>query len=620
MKAAGQDPRGVRPRGRCFSLLVVLAVATAVSAPAAVSAQSLQESWLQVQQGLSSPETTELESRITNLEDTAAGLYVLRSTPFAAALVGWAEAHPDWDVKGVLGHARKLDPKLPSSYFLAARLEWARGAYFSAFGSYLAGVWKLVGFEGSAKVIGSSALATLLISLACSLVVIGLVQTAVYLRQLGHDALELGGALFQRANAVIFAIVILVLPLFAGFGPVWLLAYLYAMTWSYMKRLTERAFAIATLVLLGAVPLGLELWQGWALSTPPLSQRIGAMLADRRIDYAALREFVDLEPELGRSGRYHLLLGELFRMHGHPERARSAFQKASLANVGADPHVGLGSLALEDGNIQQAIQHYTAALNADSRSGLSYLNLSFAFDQSRQFVQGDQMREKAREILGNRPTAAGIPGRDERIRFPELGEATVAALIRDVEEPQRVGFSGGKRRLRIASALTSPFCLAMWVNLVIGVAVLFARRRFLWESSSCTRCGKVFCPRCKSSTESMSYCSQCISVFLKRDLVSIEQQTAKMKQVRRWEASSTVFRRTVGIILPGSHFVFSGKAVIGFLVNLAVTLLLMVVVVSLPLFLPSAEPLAQPLPLQIVLGTVGLLMWARLAVVAWYRR
>jgi len=118
----------------------------------------------------------------------------------------------------------------------------------------------------------------------------------------------------------------------------------------------------------------------------------------------------------------------------------------------------------------------------------------------------------------------------------------------------------------------------------------------------------------------MSYCSQCISVFLKRDLVSIDQQTAKMKEIRRWELMSRTARRITGVLIPGSHLVLSGKVVAGFLLTFVTTLLAVAAFIWLPLFFPTAEPLASILPLQIVIFILLLLTWMQASVAAWFRR
>jgi hypothetical protein len=118
----------------------------------------------------------------------------------------------------------------------------------------------------------------------------------------------------------------------------------------------------------------------------------------------------------------------------------------------------------------------------------------------------------------------------------------------------------------------------------------------------------------------MSYCSQCISVFLKRDMVSIDQQTAKLSQVRRWEVLTGFVRRVTGLLLPGSHYVVSGKVFLGHLVGMAALLFLVGAVVWLPLFLPSAEPLAAALPLQITFLVCFAVLWLQSALATWYGR
>ena len=66
---------------------------------------------------------------------------------------------------------------------------------------------------------------------------VALALTGAHLRQMAHDALELGLVLFNRVNAIVFAVVVLALPVFAALGPLWLLAYLFALSWAYLGRL-----------------------------------------------------------------------------------------------------------------------------------------------------------------------------------------------------------------------------------------------------------------------------------------------------------------------------------------------------------------------------------------------
>ena len=57
--------------------------------------------------------------------------------------------------------------------------------------------------------------------------------------------------------------------------------------------------------------------------------------------------------------------------------------------------------------------------------------------------------------------------------------------------------------------------------------------------------------------ESTVYCSQCVSVFQKRDVVSIEQQTAKLEQIKWWE------RLAVSVAVWGGCFFRGAPAYLG---------------------------------------------------------
>ncbi len=621
MEVDGKCGSDLAERMRLRIIFLALLCALALSCVVLpVSSQSLQESWVDVQQGLSEPTTEDLDLRIRGLEETAEGLRVLRMTGFASAMVSWAQNDAEINGEVALTGAQKFDPKLPSSFFLRARWDWEKSSYFSAMGSYLAGLWALIRYEGSQRVILASALICGLFALALSLALVVLVQTSMLLRRLVHDAFEFGGLLFQKGNAVVFAVVISLLPLFAGFGPTWLFAYLFAMVWVYLN-LPTRIFGIAALGILAIIPIGLEVWQSHALRQTPVTERVVRMLEERQIDFSTLREFSELENDLSDDSRYFVVLGELLRMHGHPERARTCFQTAAV--VGSrevDASIFLGSQSMEDGDIHRAIQYYDQAVADDARNVLAYVNLSTAYDLSNRFVEGDAARNKALEVADRRLEGIGLVGLDPRIRFPRLGRENVEQIVRDFSPEMRRSVGLHPPNTKALKALLTPFSMAMWVNIILGSAVLAVRSKMMWVSNACSRCGKVFCPKCKTSTESMSYCSQCISVFLKRDLVSIDQQTAKMKEIRRWEMMSMVSRRITGVLIPGSHLVLSGRIVAGFSITFATTLLAVAAFVWLPLFFPAAEPLASILPMQIVIVSSLVMLWVQSSIAAWFRR
>jgi tetratricopeptide (TPR) repeat protein len=597
--------------------MVVLVVGTAVTVDAA---STLAESWLRVQQALASQDYEVLDQRILEFQQAADDVAVRRLTPYADALVTWAKDHPSPLAESVARRARVLDPELPSSYFLLSRIQWERRQWLAASKTYFTGWWAMFLFEPSRRALLLSIGTWLAATLAWTLLAAILIQALGFLRQLSHDAVEVSSLVIRRPNAYLLALALLGLPVLFGFGPLWLLMYLFAMTWIYMAA-GQRVAAVVSCCVLALVLPAIALWQGWYSLGACTRDRIATMLDERSLDPSTLREFSELEPELEGIAPYHMVLGELVRMHGDAEGARLQFQKAALHDdANPDPLIFLGNLSMEEGDIQRAIQRYDAAIDLEPRAELAYHNLSAAYDQSRRFQEGDAARDMARQIAGKRTKPIGIRGRDARVRYPELGRDTlyqlVAAAPPGLITPPRRSLSGK----RLLGDLLGPASLVFWIGALLGLAILVVRSRWLWIAEVCTKCGKVFCRRCKTATESATYCSQCISVFLKRDMVSIEQQSAKMEQIRRWESRSSVARRIAGVLVPGSHELLEGRVWFGLMIGFVGWFLLWGLLIWAPSVLPSIDQLVAVSPVQIVFGIGCVLAWLHSIASAWNRR
>lgn len=600
---------------RC--MLVALLTCTAATVHAG---STLAESWLRVQHALASQDYEILDQRILEFQQAADDVAVRRLTPYADALVTWAKDHPSPLAESMVRRARVLDPELPSSYFLLARIQWERRQWLGSLKTYFTGWWAMFLFEPSRRALLSSIGTWLAAAVAWTLLAAIVIQVLGYLRQLLHDAIEVSSFVFRRPNAYVLAVMLLGLPIFFGLGPLWLLMYVFAMSWIYMGT-GQRVAAILSCCVLALVLPALAAWQGWYSLESSTRDRIATMLDERSLDPSTLREFSELEPEFEGLAPYHMVLGELVRMQGDAEAARLQFQKAALHDdANPNPLIFLGNLSMEEGDIQRAIQRYDAAIDLEPRAELAYHNLSAAYDQSRRFQEGDAARDIARQLAGKRIKPIGIRGRDARVRYPELGRETldrlVAAAPPGLITSPRNQFSSSE----VVGELLGPASRVFWIAALVGLVVLAVRSRSLWTAEVCTKCGKVFCPRCKTATESATYCSQCISVFLKRDMVSIEQQSAKLAQIRRWELRSSWARRIAGMLVPGSHELLEGKVWLGLVLGLLGWFLLWGLLVWAPSVLPSIDPLVAVVPVQIVFGVGCALVWLRSIAEAWYRR
>jgi tetratricopeptide (TPR) repeat protein len=596
--------------------LPVLVVIVGLSATANAN---LLDSWQEVQANLVNGDVPGAELAIAALQEEAVELEIRRMPAFAAALATWAEAHPGADGESMLRAARQLDPDYPTSYFLAARWYLDNGATVAAVKESFVGLIALVKFESTQRAVIAGLLMWAVTAIVVTLISMIFVVTFRYLRGIVFDARDLGGKIFRPANAWVFAFVLLLLPVFAALGPVWLGVYLFVLSWPYLSQVL-RIWAFLACLALALVSPTFAWIEHDILQRESLMNRVGTIFDERQADFATLREFSELAPEFEEISSYHLILGELLRMHGEPGTARVEFQKATLLDPESSrPLVFVANLALEEGNTKRSIQLFNQALELDGLNAFAYHNLSLAFDLSRRFQEGDEARARAREIAGREVAEEGLRGLDPRVRYPRLTRHDVTELAEGLSTDQKALVGRHSLSLDPIKQLGSRISLVFLVGAFFGLAALLVRLRIYPPARECSKCGKVY--RLESGFgESTVHCSQCVSVFMKREVVSIEQQTAKMDQIRRWEAWSSFVRRIAGFLIPGSHSVLDGNVVRGFVTGFLAWFFLVGALVMVPLFVPRIEPLAEIHSVRTTFLVIFGLIVLRSGVSAWSRR
>ncbi len=596
---------------RWISVLAFVLVAVPASA-------SVDEAWLEVQEVLSAPDGRSLQEPVNDLIAEAEEIDLRRMTPYAAALVSWSYANPDADVT-ILETAITIDPELPASYFLLSHRSWRQRSYLESARFFLKGWWAIFRNEVTRRHIFLSFGAWLIIGTALASAVALVVMTLRTVRRSSFDAMTVGAMVFDRGNAVVFGLVLILLPLFAGLGPMWLVFYVFVVGWVYLEH-SQQVVALVICLVLASVPMLADVWQRALLSEPPVTDRVAVMLDERQLDPSTLREFLGLKDNVDGDTTYHLVLGELLRMHSAVESAKIEFQAAAAEPLGdARPFVFLGNMALEDGNVQLAIQYFDAAIETNGRTALAFHNLSSAYDLNRRFQQGDAARARARELAGGRSDSLGVRGRDPRVRYPLVNSDDIDNFVSGLLPEQKLLVGISAPSWRSVRELLDPLSMVFWVGGLFGLGVLFIRSRWIPPSRECTKCGKVY--RLDDEPgESPVYCRQCVSVFLQRDLVPIDQQTAKLAQVRRWDRWSTLMRRLTSAVAPGGNQLVGDQVASGVVLGLVAWLSLVGVVVWVPRFLEVIEPTMPVQPVVAALSVVFLAAWLRSVFVSWQRR
>lgn len=604
-------------RQACRVGLSALFLAVTLWSPAKASANTLIEAWSGVQQALGNPDESEkLAPALKLLLEEKKDLALLRIPSFSRALTAAAEESSDAKIRRVLLRgAKELDPLLPSARFLAAREEMARGSYVGALGEFSTGVLNLLRDQGTRRFFGLSLIPWFSLSLLLGIVMTILIFDLRYLRLIFMDALHLSRKVFGSSNAVVLAVVIVLLPLCGGLGLIWELLFLFALTWSYTALRNRLAGSVVLIVLVVLMPV-LNIWTHAMLHSPPLGEQVTEMLEERMCDFGVLRAFSDLSRDLGNSAAFHVVSGELLRMHGDRELALIEFEKAAVVAPNTSlPKLCLGALALEDRDTARALEFLNGAIAKDSKNTLAYYDLAIALDLTRRFEEGDTAREKARSLSGGHYDRIGLPGREGDVLFPRVGSRLVDRVLDEASGFSRISLAGGGWSLLDREYFMEPLSFAGLFGLFFAPILFLVRRRYFPAGRECTKCGKVFYPEGKTV-----YCAQCVTVFLKRNAVSIEQQSAKVNEVRRWDIFSSTCRRLAGIFCPGGALTAQGAFLSGLLLSLLVIVPLMGTAMWVPLYGREIERLFPWLMLQAFLALIGIGIWVSLAVSAWYRR
>lgn len=616
----GRQVGGGRRQGATLGRLGILwtVVLILVAGVQSMDANPLFEAWGEVQNTLAvdQEENQNLEIDLQRLLMAKKELGLKRVTPFAEALTEASIGRPGPVGRLLLETAKRLDPLLPSVRFMMGRRAWESGHHFKSLGEFANGAVNMMRLRSVRRTVISSCVPWVLIALGFSVAAAIIVQVVAFFRLIAVDAYILGLRLFSRINALIFASVVVTLPVFAGLGPVWVVTYLFALVWIYMAPHQRIAAVVSLGVIVVIVPF-LAFWQLTCLVPTQLQERVVAVLSERKADFVTLREFIELETEFEGSAAYHVVAGELLRLHGDRELGRLEFEKAlSVSPNSSLPRLFLGAFALEDRDPRRALELLSEAVDMDPQGALGYYNLAIALDLTRRFDEGDAERRRARELSRGPLETLGLPGQEDRVLFPRLGSGIVEGLAGQTSAGAQFALDSRVQGRSILDWVTvPPLSLAALAGLVVGAGMLAVRLRWYGPARECGKCGKVFRTQDKSV-----FCEQCVSVFLKRNAVSIEQQTAKVAQVRRWELINGLVARVIGVAVPGGRQIVAGRVVLGILLTFVVWLPLLGAAGWVPLFLRTIEPALPVMGLQVSLGIAGVAGWAVTAVSAWNRR
>ncbi|HKD18829.1 MAG TPA: tetratricopeptide repeat protein [Thermoanaerobaculia bacterium] len=310
-----------------------------------------------------------------------------------------------------------------------------------------------------------------------------------------HDLQERTARSFGPGGVVPLGLMIAALPLFVGFGPMWLVLYWGALLWAYAEPRERVVLGVAFVAVALVVPLGAWITEENIRQRSPLF--VAAMdLEEHREDASAedgLRQASAVFPE---DADVWFLLGTYAERSGDLERALGDYGRAMTADPeDYRPILSRGNVRFTEGDYGDAIRDYIEAAKKNPKAADALYNLSLARGEAYDFDGQAQAITAARALSAsqvaswaNNPTAARVVSPGYTVSRARERIAVWNA------QPKSRRLPGHGTAATPWRALSSPWMYAPLAFL--GLGILLARSRRRGVADLCDRCGRAFCNSC----------------------------------------------------------------------------------------------------------------------------
>jgi hypothetical protein len=597
-------------RASVAGICLLLVTVPALGQPGRPRGTDIDQAWLRLTQGLENGDLNAVKEHSEELLHIASELGLKRLTPMALALVAHSRTQSPALATGTLRLALRLDPQCPEAHFALASASLRSFSVITGVGELALGTDALFKDRRLAHVVNSSVVLALLVGLLVALSVLGLASIQKVVPLLWHDLMELGAYLRIGPNGPVMAVFLLMLPLFAGGDPAWALLWLFALCWAYFSWV-EKALGVLGLLLVAAAPTLLESASRDLTHPPNAIWQATYALEERRYAPQALTDLAALSDVFDDDAEFDRLLGDAYRQMGLLDSAAGAYREG-LRLRPKDPAtcLSLGAVHFGQGDFNAALQVFQVARDVGADPVIANYDLALTYKQTFHFPESDSAMEAASRASARRLAEMTRGDSHEPIVLP-FTEADAMNLISRKDPIMLLNRGLLPPPLLRERTLTHPLAIAAMMSLLIALAHFLLRQRLAPLASACMKCGRAFCQLCKLSSESQTYCTQCVNIFLKKDMVAIEMQLAKRRQLAARHKLHVFKVRALDLLLPGIGLTVSGKPLSGLPLAL-VSLLSCAALVWFSLFLGPALLHVTMWPM----GALCVLCWLAAAVTA----
>jgi tetratricopeptide (TPR) repeat protein len=464
----------------------------------------------------------------------------------------------EWGAKA----ADALDPVSPAVAFMRADDAADSKNWLAALTNIVRGFANILRNYRSRLLSRSDFLITILMAIALTAAIFAIALFIRYGRAMAHDFREILGARMHGGSVSVLAFALLFLPIFLWLGPVWLVFYWFIIFFGYAKR-GEQILIYVFSLLLAAAPVLLDLTSHWiaGVDSPVVMSAIASNERSYQPDsLRRMQELINIVPD---DATLHLLIGNLYLQDGNEQQANQHYRRSAELHDSAGAHVNLGDLHFFNNDFATAVTEYNKAESLDPKLAIAFYDDSIALGELYKFDQQAQKLDYAKQVdassidrVTKQPSAQKVA-----LYHPPIAQAwSVSSNI--ARRGVARSLFGNYAWFDPIESVRNPMTFGAILTFLLAPLVHVIRRKTGY-AGACIKCGRTFCPRCKSAHESATFCTQCIHIYLKRDGVSMATKRAKLEEVNEHQEGVLTRNRWLATFLPGSAHFIEGRTVAG---------------------------------------------------------
>ncbi|MCL4477868.1 MAG: tetratricopeptide repeat protein [Deltaproteobacteria bacterium] len=408
---------------------------------------------------------------------------------------------------------------------------------------------------------------------------------------------------------VVFAIIIGLIPLLFGLGPIWLIILWLFMTLIYQKP-AERILSIGFIAFLAMFTYITLI--GVATILEPVEQPLTSIMdiyygTSLKSDIYKLKSYADSHPDDLYSNLY---TGLYLKKTGDYGSAFTYYKR--LINDGYENSplllINMGNLEYAMGNKEIAEQDYKDAIKIDPASFEAHYNLGQLYLANAN-IKGSNELDKAK-ILN--PSLFGYfasiydKSNVNRIFIDAMPSANSLAyrMFKDT--------LNNKTAISLTSLIISKFItfpgasglpsLGIWLLIVYLLLILLSK--YMDRPLRCRSCGKLYNAFNRNDEYRKLICNDCLNYHVKKDLKNDKKKLEIIQRIVKWKKLLKEIDMSASILIPGAGYILRGLTLRGVLILFVFSYLLIEYITSFGLI---SNIFPVNIPFIVMLKTITLI-------------